>query len=197
MTFRKKPHASNSLAEQELNKAEEQFEMFDQNIKSLTHDRMSQLPKREEEPQTKIAQSDIAKSKDVYVKPEKVIGSKEKFNERFRDEYNFLKEYVHVTAENKEIIGETIELWTKPFPGMPAEFWKVPCNTPVWIPRYLAEQIGRKFYHRLVMKSNNVVGSDNMGQYYGSMAADTTIERLACHPVSTRRSVFMGGRSFA
>jgi len=65
---------------------------------------------------------------------------------------NFQKEYVQFIAENKEIIGETIEIWTRPFGGMPAEFWKVPVNKPVWGPRYLAEQIKRCYY--LVIKTN-------------------------------------------
>ena len=39
-------------------------------------------------------------------------------------------------------------------------------------------------------------GSDGMGQYFGSMAVDTTVSRLDAIPVSTRRSVFMGATSF-
>jgi hypothetical protein len=99
-------------------------------------------------------------------------------------------------AENKEIIGETIEIWTRPYGGMPAEFWKVPCNKPVWGPRYLAEQIKRAHYHRLTMQENRIVGSDGMGQYFGSMAVDSTIQRLDAMPVSTRKSLFMGSSSF-
>ena len=108
----------------------------------------------------------------------------------------FSKEYVHFIAENKEIIGEAIELWTKPYAGLPAEYWRVPVNKPVWGPRYLAEQIKSKFYHRLVMQQNVVTGGDHMGQYYGSMAVDTTVQRLDAYPVTSKKSVFMGANSF-
>lgn len=191
----KKPEVKTSLAQQELDKAEKQFEAFDQNIKDMTLDRMNQAPKEESET-PKLSQKDIEKSKDVYLKPIRTIGSKEKFNESFRDDYNFSKEYVRFIPENKEIIGETIDLWTKPFPGMPAEEWKVPCGKPVWGPRYLAERIANCKYHRFVMQQNTTVGADGMGQYYGSMAVDTTIQRLDAVPVNDRKSIFMSAANF-
>lgn len=184
-----------SSAEKELDKVEQQFKAYDDNIKELTHDRMNAAPKQEVEPQTQIAQVDIAKSKDEYLKPFKTIGSREKFNEDYRDQYNFDKEYVQFIAENKEIIGETIELWTKPYAGMPAEFWKVPTNKPLWGPRYLAERIKGCSYNRLVMQQT-VSNADGMGQYYGSLAVDTKVQRLDAMPVNTRKSIFMGARSF-
>lgn len=184
------------VAETEMNKLEKQFEAFDKNVQELTQDRMNAAPKADQEPQTKIAQSDLEKSKDIYLKPKKSIGCKEKFNEKYRDDYNFKKEYVHFTAENHEIIGETLDLWTRPFPGLPAEEWIVPVNTPVWGPRYLAEQIKGCTYHRLKMQQNVSTGADGTGQYYGSMAVDTTVQRLDALPVSKRKSVFMGANSF-
>jgi hypothetical protein len=184
------------VAETEMNKLEKQFEAFDKNVQELTQDRMNAAPKADQEPQTKIAQSDLEKSKDIYLKPKKSIGCKEKFNEKYRDDYNFKKEYVHFTAENHEIIGENLDLWTRPFPGLPAEEWIVPVNTPVWGPRYLAEQIKGCTYHRLKMQQNVSTGADGTGQYYGSMAVDTTVQRLDALPVSKRKSVFMGANSF-
>lgn len=186
----------NSAGQQELDKVESQFQAFDQNVKDMTLDRMNTAPKQDVEPQTKIAQVDIDKSKDIYLKPVKSIGCKEKFNEAFRKDYEFDKEYVHIIAENKEIIGETLDFWTRPYAGMPAEEWQVPVNKPVWVPRYVAEQIKRKYYHRLVMQQNVITGNDSLGQYYGSMAVDTKIQRLDAAPVSTRKSIFMGARSF-
>lgn len=180
-----------SLAEQEMDKAEKQFDAYEQKIKDLTLDRMNEAPKREIEPQTKMSQAEIAKSKDIYLKPAKSIGSREQFNENYRDEYNFSKEYVQFTAENKEIIGETIELWTKPFAGMPAEFWQVPTNKPVWAPRYVAERIKGCSYHRMTMQ-NAPVNSDGMAQYYGHMVVDSTVQRLDAIPISSRKSIFMG-----
>lgn len=191
-----KPEVSDSLSKRELDRAEAQFDKFDKEIKSMTHDRMNEAPKEEKEMQTKLSQKEIANSKDVYLKPQRTINDNQKFNEKFRESYNFAKEFVHFIAENKEIIGESLEIWTHPYGGVGAEYWVVPVNKPVWGPRYLAEQIKRKYYHRLVMQDNKVSGADGMGHYYGTMAVDTTVQRLDAHPVSERKSVFMGSSSF-
>ena len=190
-----KPKSMSSLVEKELDKAEKQFDAFDKNIKEMTMDRMNEAPKKDVEPQTNLSQKQIENSKDIYLKPSRHIGCRDKFNEDYRKDYEYAKEYVHFIAENKEIIGETIDIWTRPFPGMPAEYWQVPSNKPVWGPRYLAEQIKRKFYHRFVMQQSPV-SSDGGGQYYGSMAVDTTIPRLEARPVSERKSIFMGAAGF-
>ena len=197
-----KPEVSSAFAQNELDKAEKQFEKFNENVQELTLDRMNTAPKLEQEQQTKISNREAQASKDVYLKPVRSImavdpktGLGQKFNEKFREAYEFDKQYVQFIAENKEIGGEDIDLWTKPYGGMPAEEWKVPVNKPVWGPRYLAEQIKRKCYHRLVMQ-NTVMGADGMGTYQGSMVADTTIQRLDAHPVSQRKSVFMGASGF-
>ncbi len=186
----------NSESEKELIKVEKQFQEFDSQVKQMTLDNMNMAPKQEMEPQTKLSHSEIEKKNGKYLKPSNSIGSKEKFNEDFRAEYNHSMEYVNFIAENKEIIGEVIEIWTKPYPGMPAEFWKVPVNTPVWAPRHLAEQIKRARYHVLTMKQNVSTGSDNMGQYYGSMAVDSIKQRLDAIPVNTQKSIFMGAVNF-
>lgn len=184
------------IADTEMDKLQKQFDAFDDNVKELTQERMNAAPKQEVEAQTKLSSSEIDKKKDIYLKPVKTISCREKFNETFRNDYNFKKEYVHFIAENHEIIGESLDFWTRPFPGMPAEEWKVPVNTPVWAPRYVAEQIKSCSYHRLKMQQHVGTGSDGMGQYYGSMAVDTTVQRLDAIPVSTRKSVFMGANSF-
>jgi hypothetical protein len=199
----KKPKVSNSYAERELDKAEQQFNNFDEQVKAMTMDRMNEAPREETEPQTKLSNREILKNNDIYLKPKSTIfavdpktGVAQKFNENFREEYNFQKEYVNFIFENNELKGETTSIWTRPFGGVPAEEWLVPANKPVWGPRYLAEQIKRKYYHRLVMKENNMTGTDGMGQYYGTMAADTTIQRIDARPVSSRKSIFMGSGSF-
>ena len=192
-----KPKVSNSLAEKELDRVEKQFKEFDDHVKSLTQDRMNEAPLKEKAAQTEIAAVDRAKMKELYLKPFKSIGCREKFNERYREDYNHDKEYVNFEAENHEIIGEELDFWTKPYAGMPAEEWKVPVNTPVWAPRYVAEQIKRCKYHRLVMKQNVVPNSnDGRGELYGTMAADSTVQRLDARPASSKRSVFMGAKNF-
>lgn len=187
-----KPKPTSSLAEKELDKAEKQFEEFDANVRSLTLDRMNMAPNANQEPMTQLSQSELSKSKDVYLKPFRTVASREKFNENYRKEYEYAKEYVNFIAENKMIIGEIIEMWTKPFAGMPAEEWKIPVNKPIWAPRYVAEQIKRARYHILSMRDTIASGADHMGQYFGSMAVDSTIQRLDAHPVGGSKSVFMG-----
>jgi hypothetical protein len=157
-----KPKLSNSQSQNELDKAEKQLEAFEENIKEMTMDRMNASAKPDVEPQTQLSSKEINKSKDIYLKPERIIASRDKFNEKFREEYNFAKEYVQFIAQNKEIIGEAIEIWTRPYGGVSAEFWKVPVSKPVWGPRYLAEQIRRKIYHRLIMQQNTITHADHM-----------------------------------
>lgn len=185
-----------TTVDKELDKAQQQFEAFDQNIKDMTLDRMNMATKLEMEPQTQISQADRNKMKDIYLKPARSISSKEKFNENYRKEYDYDKEYVYFEAEHKEIIGETIDMWTKPYAGMPAEYWQVPTNKPIWGPRYLAEQIKRCNYHRFTMKQTIGTGSDGFGEYYGSMAVDTIVPRLDARKATKNVSVFMGNRNF-
>lgn len=189
-----KPRAKNSASEQELDKVDSQFKEFDKQCKEMTLDRMNMAPKVEEEGH-KISQADLAKSKEIYLKPKRSISSKERFNENYRKEYEHSKEYVRFIAKNNEIIGETIDMWTKPYAGLPAEWWEIPTGKPIWAPRYVAEQLTRCKHHRLVMQ-NTSTGADGMGQYYGSMAVDTTVQRLDAVPVNQTKSIFVGASSF-
>jgi len=184
--------AKNSAKDKELEKVEKQFEAFDENVKSLTLDRMNAAPKEDVEQQTKLSSKDLENSKDLYLKPRRAIASKEKFDEKFRESYNYAKEYVRFMAENKELSGDAIELWSKPFPGLPAEEWVIPTNKPLWAPRHVAEQLTKCRYHRLKMDQTVSTGGDHRGQFYGSMAVDTVVQRLDAIPVSTRKSIFMG-----
>lgn len=178
------------IHEKELDKLEKQFDAFHENVKELTLDRMNSAPKEETEMQTKLSSKQLANSKDVYLKPKRRIGSKEQFNENFRASYEYDKELVRFIAENKEIIGESIPIWTKPYPGIPAEEWEVPVNKPVWGPRYLAEQIKRKYYHRLKTDNASVTGSDTNATYFGTMVVDSTVARLDAYPAMEEKKMF-------
>lgn len=185
--IKKKPKINSN----EMDKLEAQFEAFDKNVKELTQDRMNLAPKLDTEPQTKLSQSEIEKSKTIYLKPFRSLSVRDKFNEKFRESYEFDKQRVEFIAENNEIKGDVIEIWTRPYGGMPAEFWKVPVGTPVNGPRYLAEQIKRKSYHRLKMEDRPTNSEGGM-QYYGNMAVDSTIQRLDARPISSKKSIFLG-----
>lgn len=190
-----KPVAVNSAMARELDKMEQTMDAFAKQANVLDVSQVHAAPKQEREMQVPMSDRQIAKTSDVYLKPTKSVPSKEKFNERFRDEYNFQKEYVQFIAENSEIKGDVSELWTKPFPGMPAEFWLVPPNKPVWAPRYVAEQIKRCSYRRLKM-DQRPISADGMGTYFGEMVQDTIIQRLDARPITNRKSVFMGASGF-
>lgn len=182
---------TNSPTEVAIQKAKDASDSFTNQVNELTLDRMNEAPKQDIEPQIKLSQKDIEKSKDIYLKPKRAIGSKEKFDEKWREPYNYAKTYVHITAEHREIIGESIEMWTKPYPGMPAEFWEIPTNKPVWVPRYVANQIKRCTYHRL-RTENGSTGSEGGNQFYGTLVVDNTIQRLDAMPVLTTKTFSMG-----
>jgi hypothetical protein len=184
----------NSMAQKELDTAAKQFDNFDSQVKEMTQDRMNLAPRQETEPQTKLSSNQIRSVKDHYLKPKKTIAGGDKFNEKYREQYDFSKTYVAFIAENNEVKGEELDLWTKPFSGVPAEEWIVPVNTPVWGPRYLAEQIKRKYYHRLTMQEDKgTIGSDHAGKYTGQIVVDSTVQRLDARPVNhDKRSIFMG-----
>lgn len=187
--------AKRTNAEEEIDSVNEQMNAFSEGLSSLNIDEMNKAPKLETEQQTKLSYDEIQKKNEIYLKPKTNIGCKEKFNEKFRDAYNFDKEYVNFIAENKEIIGESIQLWTRPYPGVPAQEWVIPVNTPVWGPRFLAEQLKKCSYHRIIMDNKTVEDNGNT-RFYGGVQVQNTIQRLDAHPVSSRKSVFMGNTKF-
>lgn len=192
----KKPAVSSQYSQKELDKAEKQFDQFSEDIKDLTLDRMNAAPKLETEQQTKISNKEAQVTDGVWLKPNRTIGSKEKFNEKYRKDFEHAKEYVRFIAENKEIIGESITVWTKPFPGIPAEEWVVPVNKILWGPRYLAERIKGCTYHRMHMQEAST-SQHSVGTFYGSMVVDNVVQRLDAIPVSgEKKSVFMGASGF-
>ncbi len=187
----KKPKL-NATGQKELEKVEAQFDAQETQMKSYKIDPYNLPPREESEPQVKISNRQALAVKENYLKPTHVHSSRERFNEKYRADYEYAKVYVPFIAEHNEMKGEVIEIWTKSFPGMPAEEWHVPTNTPVWGPRYLAEQIKRKCYSRLAMKENMSSGQDAAGKYYGQIVAETSIPRLDARPVNQSKSIFMG-----
>jgi hypothetical protein len=175
----------NSAGQKELDKTAAQIDAFEQNIKDMTIERMEGAKPQEIEAQTKLSQKEISNSKDIYLKPIKTQPSKEPFNEKWRNDYNFQ-------------IGNNIEVWTKRFPGQPAEYWEVPTNKPIWGPRYLAEQIRNCNYHVFSMDERVPTGAaDQMGTYTGKIVVDTVKSRLSANPVNTStKSIFMGAQGF-
>jgi hypothetical protein len=187
-----------TTVQKEKEKVESQFDQFDKEVKNLTLDRLNETPR--EETETQMSSREIAKAKEIRLTPHRVMwsgpaekgGKPPKFNEKFREDYEFDKQYVRFVAHHNECKGESIDIWTKPYAGIPAEEWIIPTDVVVWGPRYLANRLKGCFHHRLVMKEPEITGSDHAGQYYGKMVADTTVQRLDATPVSNRKCVFMG-----
>lgn len=181
----------------ELVKAAETADQFSQSIIDLTKDACDSVPKAEQDAQTKLSKKELSTNDGIYLKPERSIGpsphpktgEKEKFNEKFRTEYEFKMEYVPFIAENKEIIGEAIELWTKPYPGIDAQFWKIPVNKKVYGPRHLAERISGCRYTRLRMDDTKKVGEEGGVTYLGQMIATQKLSRLSAVPIKESRAI--------
>jgi hypothetical protein len=191
-----RPESTSMTMEEDLNKLESQFNEFDDQVKKLTLDRMNEAPKRQHEPENQLSQKQISESKDIYLKPNRIQFSKEKFNERFRSDWEFQKEYVYFTAYNNESKG-LIEMWTKPFPGVPCEEWLVPTNKPLWAPRYVAEQIKKASYHKLIIDENQATGTQNsVGYDTGRVVVDEVVQRLDAVPATKKRSIFLSSTGF-
>lgn len=173
----------NSESQKELDRVHDHFQSFDTEVKQMTLDQMNKAPVMETEDHTKMSQREINKYNAPVIKPLRQINSKEPFNETYRKEYERAKEYVKVIAENNEIIGEAIEMWTKKFAGIPAEFWKIPVNKPIFVPRYVAQQLQKCKYHRIIMEDKPTDAGNGM-QFYGSLAVSHTKHRLDCRSAS-------------
>jgi|SRR5665213_84269 len=188
----KKPKVTTSKAEQELDRAAEQFNEFDAQVKAINLDSARLAPLKEEEPQTKMSAKEIEKSREIYLKPIKWCACKDPFNEKYRTEWENKKEMVRFIAENSEVKGETIDIWTKPFAGVAAMEWLVPVNKPVWGPRYLAEQIRSCQYSQLHTDESKTTGTTEHTSSFGQMVVEKRVNRLNATPVNTSKSIFMG-----
>lgn len=191
-----KPKASSKMAQTELDRVEKQFQEFDESAKSLTLDHMNKAPVLETEQQTKLSQAEIQKKNSHYLKPKRSISDKARFNETYRADWEYAKEYVNFIAEHKEIIGDNIEMWTHPFAGVAAEYWEIPTNKPIWAPRYVAAQLKRCNYHRLRTEDSISTGGSGTETFYGGLVVDNTIQRLDAHPVQEKKTFMMGASGF-
>jgi hypothetical protein len=186
----------NAEAQKDLDRAAEQIAQLPEQIREHTDD----VPLRKvdfSKPMTNpnllrpLSQAQINGFEDYYIKPSAIVGDKNKFNERFRREWEFDKQKVAFIAENHET-KDIIEMWTKPYSGVPAEFWEVPVGVPIWGPRYLAEQIKRKNYTVLKMDENKQTAQTGMGTFTGSMISEGKKQRLDAHPVNKNKtSIFI------
>jgi len=187
----KKPRV-NAEGQRELEKVETQLDNFNDSMQEAK-EKSRTLVSQETEPQTKIAQADMAKSDVIYLKPKRTFPSSEKFNEKFRDDYNYEREYVEFIAENNEIKGESIDFCIKKFPGVPVEEWVVPVNKPISAPRYVKERIQECGY-TIFTTIDAPVGSETGVTYYGQMVAEQRRDRLIARDYVKKPRIFTGAR---
>jgi len=175
---------------------EEQLDLVEDQIKKSVEVEVDRtIASKETEPQTKIAQVDLEKSSIRYLKPKRTFPSKEKFNEKFRDEYNQKKEYVEFIAENNEVKGETIDLCLKLFPGMSVEEWVIPVNIPVSAPKYVRDRLDECGYTVFVTNDTRT-GKEEGVTYYGQLVAEERRQRLCTRDISRSKRINMGHRIF-
>lgn len=149
-------------------------------------------PKLEREEQTKLSSQELRKNI-MVLKPVKVLFAVgQKFDEKFRDSYNYDKEYVDFVYEHQEEKGAPLEMWTKPYPGVPAEMWIIPANKSVSAPRYVQKQIDQMNYITRKYVDKAQVGSDFAGSYHGALEVENVVDRATTREVSKKVNVFMG-----
>lgn len=175
--------------ESPIEQAKKAADEFEQSVKDLTDFKPAKSQGHQD---LGMSQNEIAKSKDIYLKPLRSIPDGKEFDEKYREEYEFESQYVSFIAEHKEIIGEKIEVWTKKFKGKAAEYWEVPSGKVVWGPRYLAERIAGCTYRRLKTE-DKPVSNEGYGTMTGALIVDAEVARLEATPVNKgKKSIFMG-----
>jgi hypothetical protein len=198
-----RPPKVNAEGQKELEKTEKQIQSIETQVKSVNFDETRTAKRHESEPQTKLAQSEMDKAPEIYLKPRRSYppgvnpknGEIEKFNEKFRDEYNKAREYVEFVAENYEVIGESPTLWIKKFPGTNLEEWVVPVNKPVWAPRYVKDRLQDCGY--TVFKSTQSSKTEEGINYNGYLEVQERKNRLDAREPSKKRSIYMGNYKIA
>jgi hypothetical protein len=194
MTESKRPRVNNE-GQKELDKVESQIDKFSDSV-SLASERNQNLPFKETEPQTKLSQAEINASSNIYLKPKRIFPSREKFNEKFRDEFNRQSQYVEFIAENHEVKGESIDLCIKKFPGMPVEEWIVPVNKNVSAPLYVKERIQQCGY-TVFTTVDRSTGSEGGIVYYGQMVSEEVKSRLSVKEVVRKSRIYLPNKIFA
>lgn len=167
-----------------MEKEEEQFNEFHQTIKEFDPLNM-QAPQEEVEQQTKLSKRETKRSDAPTLSPIRTIArrnddkAKTYWDEKHAKAREFDRQYVKIIAENREIVNEMIELWTGKYGCDPLEFWNIPVNKPVYVPRYVADNINKAKYHVMVMEDKYTGGSKDTVQFVGAMVASKTRNRLA------------------
>jgi hypothetical protein len=182
----------NSESQNQLNKADEEFKEFSKQVEAFNPIEVK-APLEEREQQTKLSTREMKNTDAPYIKPMRNVArvnTKERptfWDEKHRPAHDRDWEYVKITAENNELIGSMIEMWTAEYGCDPAHFWQIPVNRPIYVPRLVAKKIAGCKYHRMSMETADLNNTklhegENM-QFVGGMVATHTKHRLNAYPV--------------
>lgn len=179
-----RPRLKTQEANIELEKIEGQFVEKENEMANLTMQERQNIPLQEDDTQTKLSKKQLDDMGYEIIKPVRRMGSQQKPNPKWQKEREHAWKLVKAILENKESPGETIEMWSHPFKGDPYDFWKLPTNKPILIPRHLANDIAACNYVQYKMEANEkqVVNEDGAATYIGKMVAKTKKARLTASP---------------
>lgn len=166
----------------------ENVEKLSEQMSSLTQEEIKKAPMANEEPVMLLSKEEIAAYDAPVIQPSRSFPTKSKPNPKEAKERRRGWEYVKCIAENLEIINEKIEFWHNKFLGDPCYFWEVPVNKPIYLPRFIAEHLSTRHYHRFTM-------ADRSGREFTEPGATAGDERLVVKETRHRlncRSVGFG-----
>jgi hypothetical protein len=180
----KKPKLASGFAQKEVDRLETEFDAKAVQMASLTQDAMNEAPVNELEPQTKMTKAKILEADAPKIVPSMTRTA----NGKKKPEQDAIRkrgwEYIRVIAENVELPGEKIEFWHKPmWAGEDCHFWQIPVNRPIYVPRFVAEHIRSRKYHRLTMQNEMTVETNQFGEMKGKLIATEVRQRLDCRVV--------------
>ena len=179
-----RPRLKTQEANVELAKIEDQFVEKQNEMANLTMQERQNVPLQEEDSQTKLSKKQLDDLGYLIVKPSKRMGSSQKPDPKWEKEREHAWQLVKAILENKESPGEDIEMWTHPFRGDAYDFWKLPTNKPILIPRHVANEVAGCNYVQYKMEANEkqVVNEDGAAIYIGKMVAKSRKQRLSAQP---------------
>lgn len=177
----------------EIESINKQMDSVQKDLSSLTPDRLSLAPLTETTPQTLMSSRQVQMLDPRYIKPSR----SQTPNGKPKASQNALRdkawEYVNCMVENKEVPGETACFWLKPpISGEFCYYWEVPVNIPVQLPRFVADHLSKRYYHRMRMEDRPVTHQGFVSESSGAIIITETKNRIDCRPVSQNLNFAMG-----
>lgn len=161
----------------------ENLEKTTEEMKNLTVDEINKAPLTEVEPQTKMSKEEVEHYDAPVIKPTRSFPAHSKPSSKEKKERERGWELVKCIAENVEIYGEKIEFWLNKYLGDPTHFWEIPVNKPIYLPRFVAEHLATRTYHRFKMvdrSGRSFMEGSSSGEE--SLVVRETLARVTCKP---------------